>query len=325
MENQYIKSKVDLEEIDEKQHVLTLTQSTTLISEVRRPNTLRKLDSNQVEAWIKAHPESCQKAVTTLVNAIKHVPHAEFESNFLNITVSHFNQFLKEENFDYVVAVEKSKSNQWMFDLATSHLIKQPSSLVPLAYPNYLMNLLNKADLNLSDFPSNLVLFDDAMFSGEQMSNFLLRVEGMTTRANQRLASKGLEVPLPNIILACAYATKFSKNAMHTMIKKQGLKIKLVILNHTNIPTVAEAIQDKDIIKTLTKMYWTKKTLIRNDHGPESRGLIYFDHKVADEYSFPRAIANGIVTNIFGQKIVTGPFVLIPEADKPYKNEEGTK
>jgi hypothetical protein len=285
---------------------------------VPRPSPDLKRGLVNIDAWIGAHPEGCREDVRTLINVIKHVRHAEFEANYLNITIEHLNQMLKQEDFEYVAPVEAGKSNLWMFQIAKPRLIKQPTSLAPLAYPDFIKALMNKSDLKPSDFPRNLVLFDDAMFSGEQMSVFLQRVNGEMIRANKKLMSKGIEAPFPRIILASAYVTKFSKNALHEFIKERGMKIELLILNHTNIPSVTEAIGDKDIIKRLTTMFWASKTMIQNDRGAESRGVIYFDHKVADGYSFPRAIAEGLVRTANGE--FYGPSVkMIPFSQKPYK------
>jgi hypothetical protein len=298
LESQQIKSKMESGNIDEKQR-----ESSSLItnSAVPRPSPDLKRGLVNIEAWIGAHPEDCQGDVRALINVIKHVPHAEFETNYLNVTIEHLNQLLKQENFEYVAPVEAGKSNLWMFQIAKPRLFKQPISLAPLAYPGFIKELMNKSDLKPSDFPNNLVLFDDAMFSGEQMTVFLQRVNGEMTRTNKKLMSRGLEAPFPRIILACAYVTKFSKNALHEFIKEQGMKIELLILNHTNIPSVTDAIGDKDVIERLTTMYWPRPKMIQNDSGAESRGVVYFDHKVADRYSFPEAVAKGLVKNANGK------------------------
>jgi hypothetical protein len=315
LESQQIKSKMESGNIDEKQR-----ESSSLVTspEVPRPSPDLKRGLVNIDAWIGAHPEGCREDVRTLINVIKHVRHAEFEANYLNITIEHLNQMLKQEDFEYVAPVEAEKSNLWMFQIAKPRLIKQPISLAPLAYPDFIKALMNKSDLKPSDFPNNLVLFDDAMYSGQQMTVFLQRVNGEMLRANKKLMSKGIRAPYPRIILACAYVTKFSINALYKLVKEQGMKIELLILNHTNIPTISEAIEDKGVIERLTTMYWPRQKKIQNDSGAESRGVVYFDHKVADRYSFPEAVAKGEIRNGRGQEFAF-PIEMIISAPKPYE------
>jgi hypothetical protein len=157
VEIQYIKAKIENIESDQKQMQPASNQATQ-VSNVRRPVIDNSLDQNQVKLWIEAHPKNCQKAVETLVGAIRHIPHAQFEDNFINVTVKHLNRFVKEEEIEYWVAVQAEKSNQWMFELAKPHLLKQPNGLVPLAYASFLTKLANNPEVTAKDFPQTSFL-----------------------------------------------------------------------------------------------------------------------------------------------------------------------
>lgn len=317
VEIQYIKAKIENIESDQKQMQPASNQATQ-VSNVRRPVIDNSLDQNQVKLWIEAHPKNCQKAVETLVGAIRHIPHAQFEDNFINVTVKHLNRFVKEEEIEYWVAVQAEKSNQWMFELAKPHLLKQPNGLVPLAYASFLTKLANNPEVTAKDFPQTLVLFDDAMFSGEQMSGFLIRLNGEITRRNKELAPKGIQIDFPRIVIACAYVTRYCIAVLRKYGREFQIEDKLIILNHMKIPTVDEVIEDESIKEVLKHMYWPKISLTRHDSGLESRGVVYFDHKVSDGYSFPKAIAEGAVVDRNGADLGFS-IEMIPSFTPPYK------
>ncbi len=55
---------------------------------------------------------------------------------------------------------------------------------------------------------------------------------------------------------------------------------------------------------------------VANRNGPYSRGALYFDHKIADAYSFPEALAEGQVVDTKGNPVATKP--LIHKTTPPY-------
>lgn len=58
------------------------------------------------------------------------------------------------------------------------------------------------------------------------------------------------------------------------------------------------------------------------DNGPETRGVVWFDHKIPNSQSFPEPIAEGNVVN--REKPCKKPFAILPEVHPPYKGNENS-
>jgi hypothetical protein len=272
--------------------------------------------------WINAHSsDQCKRAVTSLIKVIQRIPHEEFEQNFIDKTLKHLNEFLSKDEFEYVAPVESGKSNQWMYELARPHLTKQPKEIATLVFIDFLKS---RSPERIADLPANFVFFDDAIMSGEQMSRNIRNIYTIIVTENVKLKSNGKpEIPIPTFIVACAYITEFGKDMLNKMPKQLNMKSNIIILNHSTIPTVDTAIEDENIKETLKNMYWSKKSMtekpmIENDSGPESRGVVYFAHKVPDKFAFPEGIATGFIFDSQGKKI-GGNYSLIPPTKPPYK------
>lgn len=299
---------------------------------VQRPIRDNPLNQGNVEEWIKQHPSECQPAARILAKSVKHISQAEFEKSFSK-TVSKFNEMASKPGFEYVVVTEDNKkSNEWMTQLATPQLVKKPKGKVPFVYSGYLAPLAAKALRGEKvEFPKNIVLFDDAIYSAEQMSKTIKEIHKAITVNNANLKKNGkAEIPFPNIVIACPYVTHFGEQKLAELSKSLGMNIQL--LDHEVIPTVSEGVtatakkegvDGGEILKTLNKMYWPKDKASVSYHtyeeGAESRGLVYFSHKIPDDLSFPDAFAHGDVMNINGEKLEQRGYRLIPTTVPPYK------
>lgn len=301
-------------EINHKRMPPMIVDNAALVDDVKRPEGRHDLQMGNVQEWMANHPPECRRAVAALINAIRYVPHAEFERNFIERTIVHLNLLLKKENCDYVAPMQAGKSNKLMYELAQFHLVKRPEATTSLVYLDYLDGLLKTPQPR--KFPTHLVFFDDAIFSAEQMTKTIVNILGHIRRKNQSLPLDA-QIPIPRFIIACAYMTRFGKERLKDLFEKRGLGDKITILAHITIPTIEESINDEIIKKMLNRMYWNKKTEIINDRGPKSRGVVYFDHKISDGYSFPKAIAEGEVRDAKGKVRGTG-YELIPPIVSPY-------
>ena len=61
---------------------------------------------------------------------------------------------------------------------------------------------------------------------------------------------------------------------------------------------------------------------VRYAKGASSRGVMYFDHKVPDEFSFPEKIAKGLIVKFDGSEEKAN---LIPKTIPPYRKKSTTK
>lgn len=383
------------QEINTKAEITLETRLTATKPVVPRPvNNSNMMTEELKKKWVDAHDNPYEKeAVSTLVNAIQHVSQEEFEKSFEQTLQGLKDLSTKEQNFDYVAGVEHGKSNAWMAELAKEKKIAPlPKNEIPLVLAPHLSAITQeKTKGTIIEYPTNIVLFDDGVYSGEQMSRVISGMIGDIRRQNDKLTKEQSPLPLlpmPRIIIACPYMTKKGEEVLKTLKDKLNADPKkdpvreIIILPHQTIPTVSEAIQTSvkktsmtaekqkekadNILSSLKSMYWPSEgkeekietigdeknvsaekksmkgprllqsiykkpstttldpalkseTIVKNAEGPESRGIMYFDHKVPDEFSFPAAISKGLVMKSGG--IVKGRLPLIPSTLPPYKKK----
>jgi len=297
----------------------------------QRPIMSNKMTQRARKAFIGKYDKTpFKKAITVLVNCLQHVSQKTFESRFKET----LQDFKKLGLKNYVAAVDTFKSNKWMTDLAQEFLSTEITR-IPLALPNP------------EKFNHDVVLFDDGVYSGEQMERILRGMIGaLEHRKNQYLHKI-------RFVVATPYMTTKGEAVLRELGKEK--KVKLIILKHQKIPTVEEAVKEAmkgedhqeiaKVIKLLNNLYWrtefpskthTQKKgggsllqklraqrlkpekPVKHAQGASSRGTMYFDHKVPDEFSFPKALAEGRVVNTFGKD---ERVELIPQTIPPYKKE----
>jgi hypothetical protein len=225
---------------------------------VPRPIRDNPVNKKEQQAWIEAHDQSVRPALTVLTDNIRHVSQKEFETS-LKATTQRLNGILEKEGGEYVVAVEKEKSNQWVAQLALPDLSKKPMGEASLVFQVYLQEYAQrKASNPETPFPKSVVLFDDAAYSGEQLSRVIRGMILAVNTYNERAKNK---VPMPKFIVAAPYMTKFAEDAIKEKVRtldvgKESASKYLEIVPYERIRTIKELIPDAETLDVLTQMWW---------------------------------------------------------------------
>lgn len=303
-----------------------------------------RLNPNEVQRWISAHPRELQTSVAELSSRVEHISFPTFLSHFQEGVDLLNDWFQKERIDDYMIMVEPGKSNQWMAEIAFPQLQKKPNEVYSLGkkgshYEEYLQKELAT---DIPYFPSTIVYFDDGIYSGKQMSNFIKGVLEATKKVNQELAAKGKDlIQIPQVIVIAPYATE---NGVQLIYKTNGdFESPIFFSPHERIKTVAEVISST-ALHILNNSIWKEdpRDLINGEflhefrRGGHTRGNIWFDHKIPNWLSFVQPLEFGIVSGLDGQPIngsliedlqgepvfnSTSPYAPIPRTIPPYKLE----
>lgn len=291
------------------------------------------IDQTQLAAWINAHPEACRPAVKELAEKIKHIGMEEFLGKVYQAAegVNEALQNLHEDSYIMIVAPEKS--NLWVSELALSKLTLLPKEVVawdqttmyePLSsLTHYLNDQLTKNPPH--SLPGTIVLFDDGIYSGEQMGKIINNIFSVFEVINKSKEKEGdkEKLAIPKIVLAPVYATQFGiKNIME---RNKQYKDNISVINHERIYTISDVMSEGNL-KIIEKMYWpddnrpddrTKDIYLS---GGKSRGNIYFDFKIPDGLSFPD-VDCGYVYDENG-RFLREKIPFIPDTEiKPYNSE----
>ena len=194
---------------------------------------------------------------------------------------------------------------------------------------------------------------DDASYSGEQIiktiKNVTLKVDQQEKLSLLETGQKTQKINL-KFVVACVYMTDFSFKAIKDYASKN--KVTVIILRQQLIRTMAEILSLEET-QRLDQLWYPSETLIQsrpkpkglssvilgsknsqNDSidktgalghlaqstkGCKSRTLTYFEHKLPDEFSFPKSIAIGKAFD-GGKEIPKARiFLIISQLEPPYK------
>ncbi|CRX39346.1 hypothetical protein [Estrella lausannensis] len=110
------------------------------------------------------YSKSQKEALLECFNNTKHVSWNEFDEQ-LDVLAKYINEAIPEDK-EYVVVVKEGKSNKWLAELMGPRLKRQPVDA--LETPEQIIKCL--ADRPLV---RNVVFFDDAVYSGSQLSGYM--------------------------------------------------------------------------------------------------------------------------------------------------------
>jgi hypothetical protein len=291
------------------------------------------LDEQELNRWISAHPKPLRQPLNHLSSSIKHIPYSEFRQNFADGIDSFNKKFVSSTSDplnDYLVFVEPHKSNQWLAELAYPDLIQKPNQVLPLGKKgsDYIHYLQGEKNSPTPYFPSTVVFFDDGIYSGKQMSTFIEGIIQATHTFNNERSSRGDDpVPVPHVTVIAPYATEFGEK----LIFEKNKNVAIDLSPHQRIVSLAEVTSPLDQ-KILEGSLW--KSDPRDEQGAftrpyqrgmESRGNIWFDHKIPNWLSFAFPLEEGVVTGVDGE-ILNGTIAdpsddpsFTPNGDVSYK------
>ena len=163
------------------------------------------------------------------------------------------------------------KSSYW--------IIKQIKTIIDISkYTIKIVTKINDLDLN-----ETIIFADDASYSGSQISNFFEEFTDLKC----------------NIYILIPFISNTAIDTITSSFFDNNIKgsLNFVVKNRFVMKPIYQLMNSDKIIK-LFKFYSKNGTNIREYP-------IYFDHKVADNYSsFPLIYTYGIIPNIYNQKII---------------------
>lgn len=258
------------------------------------------LNAEQADRWVRRFDAPLQPLVGRLLASVRYVPYEEFLTS-LRASLTEFEKSIPESAAEsaYLSVFESNKSSFWITQHANQFLTKKPSLCIEFGsnaknYARYLDELRTR-DQRL---PSHIVFFEDASYSGRQMSDYL---ENLLNATHFRLKK---DESLPRISIICPYMTDFSLRKIYS-IQEKFPELQLSIFRSTKIETIAERMGPADSTQ-LAKLFWSKEMLGTSEtgeiyysnpyaQGPHSRGNIWFQHKVPNLFSFVEPLVSGTV------------------------------
>lgn len=262
-----------------------------------------QLDFKKAKAWISRFNYSDKEALNILINNIKGISH----ENFLEHLKISTDRFLNKANKNelYTILVEPNKSNKWVADL--SHKKIQETGLKTIqvrlgaSHASEFIEYLKQSPIVI---PDHLVLFDDASYSGTQMSSHVNEIFKLMYEQGKDLKTVHLHVIIP-------FMTEIAKQLLEEQYDKW--ESSKHIHASQKIATVYQVLMKnphpKRNIEIIEKLFWKSEI---GQAPSKKRGLTYFNHKVPNFMSFPEMIAHG---RVFKSK---EEFEILPAITSPY-------
>lgn len=263
------------------------------------PKQSLELNKERAEAWIETESDPEIKAIKRkIIEHIQHIDFNEFQEKSRD-TINKAVRSLITENNKYAVFFDHKPhaSKRWMYELNKDIYDLYPPTEAGNFTPQWEKMSGNIRLRKLIESGVNtFVISDDAAYSGGQV------IKKQVEPIVNFYKTEGVQGK-PKFVFAIPFVTsRFLKLA-------EGLKEKyeceIEIHTSTTIPSLAEILTAEDI-KTLQDK--RNGSLEQNESEPMylDATVTYFDHRVADQYSFSSEI----------QK------VLDLSAPKPYSNED---
>jgi protein tyrosine/serine phosphatase len=210
--------------------------------------------------------------------------------------------------------VEGCKSNKWVAELVRDKCEAEPLAYLRLGDKQakevdaYFQNLspqaLQRAIAYLKD--KTFMLFDDGSYSGTQLQEHISHL--LEIIKTHQIKIKAIAVVVP-------FMTRHAELTLRA-IPHQDTQV--IISKHETIDTLDE-IQEADTRQFLIRAWFKNDTEIL-----KKMGLIWLEHKVPNDQSFPAPLASGSIYDETGNpsKKCIG---IIPQIIPPYKKSEKLK
>lgn len=244
------------------------------------PGRKGNLNNKNAIIWIQNHHEDLQSPLKRVVEKIEYIGEQNFK-NSLTACVNKLNNTLntsKLKNEVFTILTAEGKSNKWVFDLIKPKLneCKIDYQEEPLGETYAKEFKLNYAENKVNSLPKNIILFDDASYSGTQIFNHVTTIIDMikSIKPTKNIHDYKIFVVVP-----------FITTTAEEKIKKVHSHFKVNLISDKYMKTMGELISKEDQ-KVLEKTLWS-----RGDVRYDTCSLTYFSHKIANFMSFPAYIA----------------------------------
>jgi hypothetical protein len=254
-------------------------------------------DKEKCAEWVNQHPEHLRDLASKFINSLNYICQNDFEKA-LKSSINDFNNYfssLPKQRRQYTIILPSCCPRPYKTYHKMSNLWVTMMALPYLKYPPRKILVVNNSGRDKTvECPNegikNAVIFDDALYSGRQMTEVIESME--------------LDKKVKLHVIA-PFMTTIAQERVHSCFS--DLKRSVWIAKHQTISVFFDSLthQEKKTIKQLLE--WHPR--------PHTLSTIYFDHKIADSWS----VFSGIMIEgnlLTGDKGV--PF--IPQIITPYKH-----
>ncbi|MBF0522532.1 MAG: hypothetical protein HQL24_05680 [Candidatus Omnitrophica bacterium] len=275
---------------------------------VQRPVKDNPIDMEKAKQWVEAQgtPE-LRDLAQFLLNHVTHVSQKEFEEA-LQETVNDFNRKMGDKPYVlYLPPHGGNRSEWWTYQLALEKGLKPPQRVV---------RSFSKEGTTFLDEAKDIVLIDDAIYTGSEISAYVLDVlnhmgsKDVNIHFVAPFMSAGAEKRVFLELLPTRYRT-ILKNFL-TGFFKGG---KMVFYKHRAMQTLPQVFRAEKKRKDLLK-----QVLQTSSWSLQLMTLTYFQHKVADRVSLVSWLSKGWVYGKRGE-FTNASISFIPETIPPYDED----
>lgn len=206
-----------------------------------------------------------KEALRECFNKTEHVSWKEFNQELTNIA-QYIDQAIPPGK-DYIVVVKEGKSNKWVAELVGPRLKHLPFEVVETP------GEINKI---LKENPSvrNVVFFDDAVYSGSQLSGYM-----QDTIENLQTQGKGDINETVHFNIAAPYMTtyseeRFAKLQESLLFKENDFKID--VAPHKTMQSAADQVDEK-YHRALNEIYWPAFLPIESQDDKDNAAMTLID------------------------------------------------
>ncbi|MBS0651058.1 MAG: hypothetical protein JSR93_07850 [Verrucomicrobia bacterium] len=239
------------------------------------PNKSKQLDfePHRLETWAATHCDSeTEPVVASVSGLVRRISFPQF-SQALGRCINTLPKGLANR---CVVLTSEHKSNQWVAEVAKSHH-QFNSTYLSLGHDHASDFVEYLERTPVGKCPKEIVLFDDASFSGNQMTNHVNAIKA-------KLIEKGVKC---NIRVVVPFATRVALDRLQNIQPEGNVNITL----HCDevIPTIKQQMSPENfqILDTYSTETWgvplSNPENIEQDSGIAG---VYFDHKIPNNQSF---------------------------------------
>ncbi len=233
-------------------------------------------DPNQIIVWAQNNAPSCVDALTAAGGHLRRVSFPEF----LKGIEACIRQLPAKTLQNSVILVAEGKSNKWVAEIAKKYFPQNFGSNTKFLElgqqeAGVFVNTLGKIPQKV--WPANIVLFDDAGFSGKQMTGHL-----------KKIADKmGLQQPKTNVYAVLPFVTNVALEELENTQQLFQGNLQLRVVYSEKIPTVKEILPAADFNELNNYLGEILEPKQGVNKGKDSGiAVTYFDHKIPNNQSF---------------------------------------
>ncbi|MBF0522531.1 MAG: glycerophosphodiester phosphodiesterase [Candidatus Omnitrophica bacterium] len=283
---------------------------TTSSTEVQRPLKDNPIDMEKAKQWVEAHKDPHLRDLAQfLLSHVTHVSQKEFEEA-LQETVDDFNSKIGDK--PYVLLLPQwngNRSEWWTYQLALEKGLKPAKDIIKMAAQGASYNSYLAMVQQIRDAGKDVVLIDDAVYSGVHMLDIVQRLFGDTWGNNPD--SRDL-----NFHFVAPFMSTNIEERIFADSNRSGNR-NVYFYKHRFMQTLSEIFRSEP-----ERRKWFEIFFGMIDYFYSYRTLTYFQHKVPDFLSMFDWITQG---NIYEERQGAlerdAAIKFIPETIPPYEED----